>query len=360
MSALNKNFILIVLMCVHGLSFSADQEMPLKYKGYEFTPNYSQTVGDDSPAVSVLKDALGDGKKADLVGSSTLGGDTVVAYIVGFTKEGVNEYRQKSMELASKGILMGHPTFDGVSVIRDNEVIDLLKANHRPQKGEDRQLWPQGGMGGHDYYGCIYEKPIFKATLFNPETPNLFVITGTGNYTSDIRGGGTSDSLALHIFSHDDYKEMLDNELMEVNYKPFNPDVVRKDYYFPKSEYPAKNLSFENNEGRKRYSKVFIQDFDENNKLDLLIWTREYKSRKIAKDTKPGFDLANNTFTRYEENYTSTGFDVKGIDTKTAEAWLDQFNLTWKAGWPNENLCANPGRRTLPMTGIGDDPVITE
>jgi len=356
-------------MCGHALSYAADYEDPAKYKDYEFTRLYSSVENSDVRAVNVLEYSLDSGKKVDLVGNLLLGDDVAVAYIVRLTKEGENEYRNKSRELSLKKMSGAYiqdeeklefPTFDGVSIIKDNEVIDLLKARHKPKKGEDRQLWPQGGMGGHDYYGCIYEKPIFKANLFSPEMAELFVVTGTGNYTSDIRGGGTSDSLALHIFDHDDYGKILEIELMEVNYKPFNLDVIRKDYYYPKSDYPARNLMFTDNEGRKRYSKIFIQDFDENNKLDLLIWTREYKSRKVAVDVKPGFDLVNNTFTHYEENPANTGFNKKDIDQKTAKAWLEQFNLTWKVGWPNDNLCTNPGRRALPMTGIGDDPVLME
>jgi len=358
MSALSKKTILILLMCLHGLSYAADQGAPLKYKDYAFTPNYAQPVSDNTQAVSVLKDALGSGKKIDLFGSAVLETDTVVAYIIGFTREGVNEYRQKSRELASKGILIEHPTFDGVSVIKDNEVIDLLKVSHRPKKGQERQLWPLGSLGGYEFFGCLHEQPVFKANLFNEENPDLFVITGTGYQDSDLRGGGISGSLALHIFSSENYKEILELELTEMNYKPKHPEgAARKDYYYPKSNYPARILKFENNEGRKRYSKLFIKDFDENNKLDLLVWTREYQSRKVTKDNKPGFELADNKYVWYEENNTGTGFNARTIDIKMAEKWLNEFDLTWTSGWPNETLCKK-GKKSFPLITIDDDPIL--
>lgn len=360
MSALSKYCLLAVLISVYGQLYAVEQNADHKYKGYEFLPVYPQAGQSDIHAINVLESALEEGVQIKLLDSSTLESDVVFAYILEFTREGVNEYRRKSMELASKGVLMEYPTFDGVSVIKDNKVIDLLKANHRPKKGEDRQLWPQGGMGGYDFYGCIYEKPIFKAALFDPEALNLFVVTGTGNYTSNIRGGGTNDSLALHVFSYDSYQKIFDVQLMEVNYKPFNPDVMRKDYYFPKSDYPARDLSFNDDEGRKSYSKIFIRDFDENNLLDILVWKREYKSKKVTNGVQAGFELANDGFTHYEENATSIGFDKKPITNEMAKAWLEESNLTWKSGWPNENLCTQPGRRALPMVGIGDDPILKQ
>lgn len=367
MSALKSISLFILLSFVYGLSFSQDEQSHEKYKKYEFTPVYSNDTNAYEHGSSVFKGSLSQMQKIELLNGSILDDDLAIFYRVDLTRDGLNEYRVKRREQSKKRMqglvvdeseLKKYETFDGVSVIKTDEIITLFKSSHQLKKGKPAQLWPVGSLGGYEFFGCLHEQPIFNANLFNDENPDLFVITGTGYQDSDLRGGGISGSLALHIFNSENYKKILELELTEMNYKPKHPEAAaRKNYYYPKSNYPARNLKFENNEGRKRYSKLFIKDFDDNNKLDLLVWTREYKSRKVTKDNKPGFKLADNKYTWYEENNTGTGFNARAIDIKIAEEWLNKFDLTWKSGWPNETLCTK-GKKALPMITIDDDPVL--
>ncbi len=260
------------------------------------------------------------------------------------------EFMKRSDEVYKK---TGHrelSTWDGVLVYNDHFNKMLLK---------ERELLPVG-RGGYDYYGCIDEKPLFKANIIGDmEKEELFVVTGAGHHTDNMRGNGARDHLMLHVYGGAQYDKLLEVMLLAVNYRPWNPDNPPKDYYFPRSGFSQKKVKIEGEqgEGRKFYSKLFFQDFDENDRMDIIIWQVEYKSRKIETDNKPGFDLVKSEFIRYEENAQGDGLTQQPTSTEQMKTWLLDNNLAWSDGWPNQSLCTG-GKAKLPMMIGIDDPTV--
>ena len=341
-------FVVVFLLSVSGVAQDQSQG---KYEGYVFEPEYGHVIskrewdlyqGGYQPNLLELQ-AIRNMFNLNIGVNNILFVQVKTTNSYLFTKKYDEIYKKtRHRELSS---------WDGVIVYNDQFNKLLLK---------ERSLLPVG-RGGYDYYGCIEEEPLFKANIMGGDEEALFIITGGGHYTDNMRGAGARDYLKLHAFGGANFEKLFEVMLLAVNYKPYNPDVAEKEYYFPKSEFSSNkiNIKSESGEGRKLYSKLFIKDFDQNNKLDVLIWHREYKSRRIKQGVKPGFDLDKNGFTWYEENSAGSGFDEKSITVAQAEAWLAEYNLTWKQGWPDKSICTN-GRRDLPMTVGIDDPILKQ
>jgi hypothetical protein len=109
--------------------------------------------------------------------------------------------------------------------------------------------------------------------------------------------------------------------------------------------------------GRKIYGKMFVRDFDRNDRLDMLVWKREYKSRKVSDSSGPGFEFDREWFEHYEENATSDGLTHAELSADSAKAWLEEADLRWRDGFPSENRCEGE-RAKLPMMMHISDPAI--
>ena len=278
-----------------------------KYKGYFFDPEYGHSVSHEdwgSYQYGYKKYLLG------LQAPRTLRNLSLEINKVLFVQVKTTdsyEFMKRSDEVYKKTGRRELSSWDGVIVYNDNFNKLLLK---------ERSLLPVG-RGGYDYYGCIDEQPLFKANIIGDmEKDELFVITGAGHHTDNMRGAGARDHLKLHVYDSEQYNKLFEVMLLAVNYRPWNPDSSPKDYYFPQSEFSKVKVRIEGEagEGRKFHSKLFFQDFNENGKMDVLIWQAEHKSRKIDPANKPGFDLVRNTFIWYEESAQGNSLDKESGD----------------------------------------------
>jgi len=340
-----------VIMGLFSVSGVALDSPKGKYEGYVFEPHFGSVISENNWILyqQGYQPHLIELQAPRNLLNLTVGEDNILLLQVKVTSVGL--FVDKNDELYRTTGRRELPEWDGVIAYNDKFNKLLLK---------DASLLPIG-RGGYDYYGCIDEQPLFKANIMGGDQEELFVITGAGHHTDNIQGAGVGDHLKLHVYGGTQYDKLFEVMLMAVNYKPYKQDAPAKDYYFSKSDLSSENVAIkgESGEGRKLYSKLFIQDFNKNDRLDVLIWQREYKSRPIKSDNKPGFDLARNEFIWYEENSQGTGFDLQAVTAQQAEAWLTENNLTWKKGWPDKSFCTGTEeRKNLPMT-VMDDPVLS-
>ncbi len=235
---------------------------------------------------------------------------------------------------------------------------------------DKKQKLLPNGRGVGDYYGCLENRPLFKHNIMGSSSPEFFTITGGGDRTSNMKGGGTYDYLTLSAYAELNETKLFDVQLMAVNYKGVEASDSIKGVYDSKFWVAASNydrlakIDSVAGEGRKTFSKLYVFDFNKNGFLDILIWTREYASA-IRKDTpsKPDnshlFYLDKNQFVWLEENTDQTGFVERTIGTQVAEKWLSDNDYTWTTGWPSEkngNVCDGKASE-FPMNWIGD-PVL--
>lgn len=330
------------MISVSVLALGANQG---KYEGYVFTPEYSRTLSETEweshrEGYQPYMDRWQSPMKLDRLSL----GEIDVLFV--------------QIKLSNRSLFRKRKRMPGKKDLANWQGVIAYGKDFNRLLIKDEELLPEG-RGGYDYYGCLDEQPLFKANIMGKvEDKEIFVVSGSGHRTDNIAGSGVRDHLKLHVYGGKQYNKLFDLRLMAVNYRPFDPDKPAKDYYFPQSDFgKIAEVESKVGEGRKLYSKLFIQDFNKNDRLDILVWQREYKSRPIKPGVKPGFDLDRSEFTWYEENVQGNGFDIKTISIDQAEVWLSDNKLTWKEGWPNENLCKNK-RKDLPMVLGIDDPIL--
>lgn len=222
------------------------------------------------------------------------------------------------------------------------------------------QRFYSNGHGAYDYLYCTEDQPLFSAPLFKNK-PFLFHVTAKGQYT--LVGEGF-DYVKLNIYSPYTDKLLLSQSLLLANYGAFAPDEKTKDsdFYFSwvrgkSKNHPELNLATTQHEGRKHYAKLFIQDFDKNNKLDIIVWHREYASARRDDKTKKGFYLEKERFEWLEEDATSEGLVKKELTVNAGHELLKKQEIWWKDGWPNQNQCKDRKKHLPYMMYIKDDAI---
>lgn len=213
-----------------------------------------------------------------------------------------------------------------------------------------------------DAYGCHIANPIKMADIDLDGLSEIFYVGGFGimqldkNESEVIKTFKTTlaifnpEKSSSNVFRHElSYENFFDRSASEYlnkksSYQVFTPYILEPsghivaDDYFGKA--PIKPAI-------RRYSKLFFKDFNKNDKLDILIWQREYISR-LKSDPVKGFKLNKVVFQFFEED--DSGFVEKSISDETATQYLAEHDLTWRSGYPNTNLCRH--RKS------DDDPII--
>ena len=184
----------------------------------------------------------------------------------------------------------------------------------------------------------------------------FFAITGEGRYTDP----SIYDHLKLNIYDGKASKLFITEYLFIGNYY-IPPHVIdEKNTY--EYDYIAAgsnrlkdgNLNNEDGRGRKQYAKLFSADFDENNKLELIFWHRQYQSTETGKP-KVGMIFEKEWFTAYEENATADGFNKKELTIEQGHQILETASLGWKDGYPKDNTLCPSNLKYIPMMPLIHD-----
>jgi len=220
------------------------------------------------------------------------------------------------------------------------------------------QRFYSNGHGAYDYLYCTEDQPLFSAPLFKNK-PFLFHVTADGEYT--MPGIGI-DYVKLSIYSIYNHKKILSTPLLLANYVARSSSDKVKGLKHSFTAFTKKPIGIGissplDGEGHKHYAKLFIQDFDKNNKLDIVIWHREYASARRDDKTKEGFYLDKEHFEWLEEDETSEGLVKKELTVNAGHELLKKQEIWWKDGWPNQNQCKDRKKHLPYMMYIKDDAI---
>jgi hypothetical protein len=107
--------------------------------------------------------------------------------------------------------------------------------------------------------------------------------------------------------------------------------------------------------GYRGYSKLFIQDFDNNQNADLVVWRKLYQSR-LQGDNIKGFEKLSDSYLHYKK---VNGEYQLQTDTapETIQGWLTAKNLTWQKGFPSKSECAGQEGQLIPEM---HDPLLND
>ncbi|MGR6871823.1 hypothetical protein ACU6U9_05835 [Pseudomonas sp. HK3] len=108
----------------------------------------------------------------------------------------------------------------------------------------------------------------------------------------------------------------------------------------------------------RSFAKIFIDDFNNDGKKDIIVWRKLYESR-LKTDPVLGFTLEAELFVHYQlengeyqlqtsapaENSEFAWDDAQQTEIK---GWLDSKNLTWQKGFPSKSECARQEGQLIP------------
>ena len=205
----------------------------------------------------------------------------------------------------------------------------------------------------YNAYGCNVSNPIRTVDLNLDGGSEVIFIGGFGDMRSDMADAGVTKTFETTISIYDPSRtpsRIFYQELSYENYfdgmEKYFPDV-KSDYqtmtpYVLTSSGQTRLVWHEDRDAQppistRRFSKIYFRDFDKNDKLDILVWQREYISR-LKSDPVKGLELSKAIFKLYEES--SQGFVEKVITQDVAEKYMEEYGLTWRNGYPDTNYCS--------------------
>jgi hypothetical protein len=134
--------------------------------------------------------------------------------------------------------------------------------------------------------------------------------------------------------------------------------TVGKDVYgTPKHKYISKYLSQNNTlgAGHRIYGKLFMADFDDNDKLNIITWHKVYESPLLTSDQQ-GFIKVRDEYQLFEMA-DSGEYMVKAIEASAIKNLLVDANLTWQKGYPSKSECAGQEGQLIPEM---HDPLLND
>lgn len=102
-------------------------------------------------------------------------------------------------------------------------------------------------------------------------------------------------------------------------------------------------------------SKVFIDDFNNDNKADILLWRKFYSSR-LAEDALKGYRLSAENWLHYQRDATGE-YLPQDTSPETIQSWLSAKNLTWQKGFPSQSECVGEEGKLIPEM---HDPLLND
>jgi hypothetical protein len=116
------------------------------------------------------------------------------------------------------------------------------------------------------------------------------------------------------------------------------------------------NLVREIYPAKRSMSKLYLGDFDNNGKNDIVIWRKMYESNLRNNPTIGFHKLAESSF-HYERD-TSGQYQLQ-TDTapETVQGWLTANNQTWQSGFPSKSECAGQEGQLIPEM---HDPLLND
>jgi len=330
-----KTFLAIIFMSFMTVITAEEQ----RYESYQLKPRYNFNNTEQSAVL--IERRLKVWQKIKTIQEITVDENTLVAYQVELDKNNAKPYLDYSEPFVLKGIPFERSDYQAISIIKRNKVTHVLK--------KDYDLFPVSHYG-HDYYGCIGSKPVFAAPLIEGKPDMFFAVTGRGygtdqsvfdNHKLSIVGlKGTEVAVSEYLFIGNYY--VPPHAIDEKNTYTYNYPAAGKD------RLKDGMLNNQDGRGRKKYAKLFVADFDKNNKLELVFWHRQYQSTR-TKGKKVGMVFEKEWFTAYEENNTADGFNKKILTIQQGHTLLKEANLGWKQGYPKDNHLCTGRLKRLPM-----------
>jgi hypothetical protein len=97
--------------------------------------------------------------------------------------------------------------------------------------------------------------------------------------------------------------------------------------------------------GTRSYAKMYISDFNEDEKKDIVVWRKRYVSNNIE-NAVIGFHLDKDIVNHYA--LVEGQYSLQDTPEGTIRSWLTSNNLTWQKGYPSQSECPGEEGQLIP------------
>ncbi|WP_144395402.1 hypothetical protein [Pleionea sediminis] len=313
-----------------------------KYENYIFQPNYSNVINEFNKPDALSKFVYPWYEFRSISYLSTNKNEFVL-FGVDVADESVNEL-MKLRKDSKKNLRVNYFDSGGDAFVINSS--DGIRIEFGPSFSGDLI---STGHKAHDYFGCIESKPIFEASMIKDNGSSVWVITGMGN---NLPYAGVIENIKVSVYDGQTTEKYFEYYAMIASYI----DEPWRDFDYVLGETRNRNspLFNESFRGKKLFSKVFIDDFNKDDRLDVIIWHRQYHSTLVSDKDRKGFIFEKEWYTHYEEKDNS--FVKKEMTVEAGTKLLESVNLTWKDGFPKGNSLCDGREATVPMMPLVIDP----
>ena len=367
-----KEFIMriIVLLTLLVSAFAAAQTEPrTRYKDYLFIPGYS-----DPQTETVVREILPQKlnffppwRKLQRVNAVEIKDDiTWAAYEVGVKESSKEDFYAHINKIQAKEyrLLKKYERMNWKSVSILNKESKVAHIGYKRADNDLAEIWSPGFFWG-SAFGCIDEKPLYKVNLIEGKSPSVAVITamrdGVGaNFIGNsfirlsIYNGETGElqvdeyPLLWSVMTlkkdkqiyHHMYHYGIWNKQYGIDWRIVDDVAYQQNslYQMEEEMYSWIDSNWNLAAGRYQYTKLFANDYDNDNRLELLFWHKRYRVKD--KNSSSGFFLEKEYFTLYKENSEQNGFTKSVLEYEKGAALLERSQQDWGDGWPqSDQLC---------------------
>ena len=201
--------------------------------------------------------------------------------------------------------------------------------------------------------GCLWDTPLRYGDIEQDATNELVLLLGYD------RTDKINRQLDIVIFSPQQQKVIFSSRLVREDIGPLTteafPNYTRQDKpgQLPKTSSSDTSTGL-GNSAIRAYSKLYLGDFDENGKQDILIWRKRYDSKPID-DAVQGYILRKELLTHYE--LIEGEYLAQPTEEITIKEWLTTKQLSWQKGYPNQSECAGQENQLIPEM---HDPLLND
>lgn len=103
-----------------------------------------------------------------------------------------------------------------------------------------------------------------------------------------------------------------------------------------------------------QFAKIYLEDFDADEKTDLIAWRKLYKTRELQDPIK-GFQKIRDTYIHYK--LIDGEYKKQPTSSDTIKGWLAEKNLTWQKGYPSKSECPGQEEQLIPEM---HDPLLND
>lgn len=106
---------------------------------------------------------------------------------------------------------------------------------------------------------------------------------------------------------------------------------------------------------KRSISKIYFEDFDQDGRLDIIVWRKLYESKNI-KAVPKGFELVGDVAVYYTLG-PGGSYSLKEVAFKDFRMFLDAHNLSWQKGFPTYSECPGEEGELIPQM---HDPLLND